>query len=81
MIESIRLQSEKIRFIYISMINYLQNKFYSWEFRIDDHDIKFGLLRKANDGSQTEVIPIRKVTAQRTDEVGIITCEIPATCK
>ncbi|XP_011506556.1 PREDICTED: SEC14-like protein 4 isoform X2 [Ceratosolen solmsi marchali] len=50
----------------------------SWEFHSDDHDIKFGVLKKTNDGFQTDIIPLHKVAAHQFNEVGIVTCEAPA---
>jgi len=55
---------------------------YSWEFRSEDHDIKFGILKKnGENGTKTEVIPLRRVPAHQMDEIGVLTCETPATCK
>ncbi|KAH0954641.1 hypothetical protein HN011_003763 [Eciton burchellii] len=52
----------------------------SWEFRSEDHDIKFGILKKdSTNGTKTEVIPIRRVAAHQMDEIGVLTCETPAT--
>ncbi|XP_076228172.1 SEC14-like protein 2 isoform X2 [Nomia melanderi] len=51
----------------------------SWEFRCDDHDIKFGILKKDTNGSKKEIIPVRRVAAHQLDEIGILTCEVPAT--
>ncbi|XP_050458976.1 SEC14-like protein 2 [Cataglyphis hispanica] len=52
----------------------------SWEFRSEGHDIKFGILKKDTaNGTPTEVIPIRRVASHQSDEVGILTCEDPAT--
>ncbi|XP_076277712.1 SEC14-like protein 4 [Lasioglossum baleicum] len=51
----------------------------SWEFRSDDHDIKFGILKKDTDGSKKEIIPVRRVAAHQLDEIGILNCEVPAT--
>lgn len=54
----------------------------SWEFRSEGHDIKFGILKKdTTNGTQTEVIPIRRVASHQSDEIGVLTCEDPATCK
>ncbi|XP_058795807.1 SEC14-like protein 2 isoform X2 [Phymastichus coffea] len=50
----------------------------SWEFYLEDHDIKFGIIKKTNDGLQTEIIPIHRVSTHQHEEVGIITCEILA---
>lgn len=52
----------------------------SWEFRSEGHDIKFGILKKdATNDTRTEVIPIRRVASHQSDEIGILTCEDPAT--
>ncbi|XP_076302109.1 SEC14-like protein 2 [Lasioglossum baleicum] len=51
----------------------------SWEFRTENHDIKFGIVRKDNSGTQKEVIPVRRVAAHQLDEIGILTCEVPST--
>ncbi|KZC13323.1 SEC14-like protein 2 [Dufourea novaeangliae] len=51
----------------------------SWEFRTEDHDIKFGIIKIETNGSKKEVIPVRRVAAHQLDEIGILTCEVPAT--
>lgn len=51
----------------------------SWEFRSEDHDIKFGIIKKNNSGEKIEIIPIHRVAAHQIDEVGVLTCEEPAT--
>ncbi|KMQ96420.1 sec14-like protein 2-like protein [Lasius niger] len=52
----------------------------SWEFRSEGHDIKFGILKKdTTNGTHTEVIPIRRVASHQSEEIGILTCEDPAT--
>ncbi|KAL7307736.1 hypothetical protein TKK_0000410 [Trichogramma kaykai] len=51
----------------------------SWDFRLEDHDIKFGVFRKNNDGTQTEISPMKKINAQKHHEVGIVTCEVLGT--
>ncbi|XP_076233425.1 SEC14-like protein 2 [Calliopsis andreniformis] len=51
----------------------------SWEFRSEDHDIKFGIVMKDNNGTKKEIVPIRRVAAHQLDEIGILTCEVPAT--
>lgn len=55
---------------------------FSWEFRSEGHDIKFGILKKdVTNGKKTEVIPIRRVASHQSDEIGLLTCETPTTCK
>lgn len=53
----------------------------SWEFRSEGHDIKFGVLRKNDDGGQTEVVPVHRVAAHQMDEIGLVTCDVPTTCE
>lgn len=51
----------------------------SWEFRTEDHDIKFGIMKKNQDGKEMEIVPMHRVAAHQLDEVGIVTCDVPAT--
>ncbi|XP_076473337.1 SEC14-like protein 2 isoform X4 [Bombus vancouverensis nearcticus] len=51
----------------------------SWEFRTENHDIRFGIVKKDYNGTQKEVIPMRRVAAHQLDEIGILTCEVPST--
>ncbi|XP_014467504.1 PREDICTED: SEC14-like protein 2 [Dinoponera quadriceps] len=52
----------------------------SWEFRSEDHDIKFGILKKdTTNGMKTEVVPIKRVASHQSEEIGILNCEVPAT--
>ncbi|XP_076160129.1 SEC14-like protein 2 isoform X3 [Ptiloglossa arizonensis] len=51
----------------------------SWEFRTEDHDIKFGILKNDTNGTKKEIIPVRRVAAHQLDEIGILTCDVPAT--
>ena len=39
------------------------------------------MILKNKDGSSSEIIPIHKVSAGQKDEMGLVNCEIPATCK
>lgn len=50
----------------------------SWDFRTDNYDIKFGILKNDISGKATEVVPIKRVSAQHLNEVGIVTCDKPA---
>lgn len=52
-----------------------------WEFKTDDHDIRFGILCTDIDGKETDAVPFRRVSSNKIDEVGVITCPAPATCK
>lgn len=51
----------------------------SWEFRTEDHDIRFGIMKKETNGTKKEVIPMKRVAAHQLEEIGILTCEVPAT--
>lgn len=51
----------------------------SWEFRTENHDIRFGIMKKDNNGMRKEVLPMRRVAAHQLDEIGILNCEVPAT--
>ncbi|XP_020282345.1 SEC14-like protein 2 isoform X2 [Pseudomyrmex gracilis] len=52
----------------------------SWEFWSEGHDIKFGILKKdAENGKRIEIIPLRRVASHQSDEMGVLTCEEPAT--
>lgn len=53
----------------------------SWEFRTEEHDIKFGIVKKSEEGKETAVVPIHRVSAHQLDEVGILTCELASTCE
>lgn len=54
---------------------------YSWDFRTEDYDIKFGILKEDTSGMKTEVVPITKIAAHKLNEIGIVTCDKPATCE
>ena len=54
---------------------------YSWEFHSDDNDIKFGVIKKANDGTHKYIVHICKIIAPQLDEIGIVTIEVPGVCK
>lgn len=51
----------------------------SWEFRTEDHDIKFGIVKKGTDGANTDIVPLRRVAAHQMEEIGVLNCEVPAT--
>ncbi|XP_012277887.1 SEC14-like protein 2 [Orussus abietinus] len=51
----------------------------SWEFKTENHDIKFGVIKKNNDGIQNEVIPLHRVAAHQMEEIGVLPCDAPAT--
>ncbi|KAH0561878.1 SEC14-like protein 2 [Cotesia glomerata] len=48
----------------------------SWEFKTEDHDIKFGIVKQNNNsGEKIEVVPVHRVAAHQLEEVGVLTCE------
>ncbi|XP_057322215.1 SEC14-like protein 2 [Microplitis mediator] len=47
----------------------------SWEFKTEDHDIKFGIIKKNDSGEKIEVVPVHRVAAHQLEEVGVLTCE------
>lgn len=51
----------------------------SWDFRTDDYDIKFGIIKKDTSGTKSEVVPVKRVAAHMLNEIGILTCDTPAT--
>ncbi|KAL2715531.1 SEC14-like protein 2 isoform X5 [Vespula squamosa] len=51
----------------------------SWDFRTEDYDIKFGILKEDTSGIKTEIVPITKIAAHKLNEIGIVTCDKPAT--
>ncbi|XP_074105969.1 SEC14-like protein 2 isoform X2 [Cotesia typhae] len=46
----------------------------SWEFKTEDHDIKFGIVKR-NDSGEKIVVPVHRVAAHQLEEVGVLTCE------
>lgn len=52
-----------------------------WGFYSDSHDIKFGIISKNGTGSDEDVVPVHRVTCQEVEEIGVIPCPKPATCK
>lgn len=59
---------------------YVQN-ISRWEFRSEGHDIKFGIVCQDMNETETAVVPMHKVNSHLSDEIGVITCPTPATCK
>ncbi|KAI4503721.1 hypothetical protein M0802_001124 [Mischocyttarus mexicanus] len=47
----------------------------SWDFRLDNYDIKFGIWKEDISGIKTEVVPITKINAHKLNESGVLTCE------
>lgn len=54
---------------------------YSWDFRTEDHDIKFGINNRNDEGVEKVVVPVHKVNSHIVNEVGMVNCEYPSTCK
>ncbi|XP_047358427.1 SEC14-like protein 2 isoform X3 [Vespa velutina] len=51
----------------------------SWDFRTEDYDIKFGILKEDTSGMKTEIVPITKIASHKLNEIGVVTCDKPAT--
>ncbi|XP_015191506.1 PREDICTED: SEC14-like protein 3 [Polistes dominula] len=47
----------------------------SWDFRTEDNDIKFGILKEDASGKMTEAVPFTKINAHLLNEIGFLTCE------
>jgi hypothetical protein len=52
-----------------------------WEFRVEGHDIKFGVTCQDVDGTESTPVPVHKIDSHQSSEIGAITCPTPATCK
>jgi hypothetical protein len=52
-----------------------------WEFQSEGHDIKFGVICQDIDGTESTIVPVHKVNSHHSNEIGVITCPTPATCK
>lgn len=50
-----------------------------WDFRTEDHDIKFGIIYRNSEGVENHVISLHKVNSHMVSEVGAVNCEYPAT--
>lgn len=52
-----------------------------WAFYSDAHDIKFGVMSRDEEGRESVVMPVHRVACHQSEEVGVIACSAPATCK
>ncbi|KAG8225483.1 hypothetical protein J437_LFUL009476 [Ladona fulva] len=50
-----------------------------WEFSSEGHDIKFGIIRKDEEGYETTAVPIHRVNCHLAAESGSVSCSGPAT--
>lgn len=57
----------------------VENSILKWEFRVEDHDIKFGVSCQDLDGTESTPVPVRKIDCHQSYETGVITCPAPAT--
>ncbi|XP_066596656.1 SEC14-like protein 2 isoform X2 [Prorops nasuta] len=69
-------KGDKLKLEYVAQE---QGSILSWEFRTEDHDIKFGILKKNKNGKDEDVIPVHRVAAHQLEEIGVLTCEEPTT--
>ncbi|XP_063926062.1 SEC14-like protein 3 [Zophobas morio] len=56
-----------------------EGSFLKWDFRTEEHDIRFGITMKDADGNITPVIDHKRVAAHQVDEAGVIACQAQAT--
>jgi len=57
----------------------VENSILKWEFRVEGHDIKFGVTCQDLDGTESTPVPVRKIDSHQSYETGVITCPTPAT--
>ncbi|GFG29476.1 hypothetical protein Cfor_02865, partial [Coptotermes formosanus] len=57
----------------------VENSILKWEFRVEGHDIKFGVTCQDVDGTESTPVPLQKIDSQQSHETGAITCPTPAT--
>ncbi|KAF2903096.1 hypothetical protein ILUMI_03084 [Ignelater luminosus] len=50
-----------------------------WEFRTEDHDIKFGITYCDSEGNTSPAIRFQRVSSNQVNEAGILSCQAPAT--
>lgn len=53
--------------------------FLRWDFKTEDHDIRFGITLKDSDGKTSPAIQHRRVASHEIDESGVLACQSPAT--
>lgn len=51
-----------------------------WDFRTEEHDIRFGITCTDREGKVTPAVRHRRIAAHQMDETGVLACEAPATC-
>ncbi|KDR20081.1 SEC14-like protein 2 isoform X2 [Zootermopsis nevadensis] len=69
-------KGEKLSLPFIAPV---EQSILKWEFRSEDHDIKFGIMCKDVNGIESTAVPLHKVNSHQSDEIGFITCPAPAT--
>lgn len=57
----------------------VENSILKWEFRVEGHDIKFGVTCQDVDGTESTPVPVHKIDSHQSSEIGAITCPTPAT--
>ncbi|CAG9772686.1 unnamed protein product [Ceutorhynchus assimilis] len=55
-----------------------EGSFLRWEFRTEDHDIRFGITLKDADGNTTPAVRHGRVSSHQIDENGVLACQAPA---
>lgn len=54
--------------------------FYRWTFKTSEHDIKFGISCKDQDGNTQNPLPSHRVSTSLMEETGALECPTAATC-
>ncbi|XP_050304373.1 SEC14-like protein 2 [Anthonomus grandis grandis] len=53
--------------------------FLRWDFKTEDHDIRFGITLKDADGNASPAVRHTRVSSHEIDESGVLACQAPAT--
>lgn len=69
-------KGEKLCLPFIAAV---ENSILKWEFRVEGHDIKFGVTCQDLDGTESTPVPVHKIDSDQSYETGVITCPTPAT--
>ncbi|XP_044755169.1 uncharacterized protein LOC123314116 [Coccinella septempunctata] len=56
-----------------------EGSFLRWDFRTENHDIRFGVVVSDVEGKETPAVRLNRVSAHQMDESGVLACQSPAT--
>ncbi|XP_045474000.1 SEC14-like protein 4 [Harmonia axyridis] len=56
-----------------------EGSFLRWDFRTDNHDIRFGVNYTDKEDKVTTAVALNRVSAHQIDEAGVLACQSPAT--